>query len=106
MKRLIEQWASPWGEVYQNVRVYRGEYPQAGGMGVSLTSDEGEPLASVSVNLSFYGLTPDEGCIFVKDYAEGEGMLDSLTEAGLLEPTGRTVTFGPYDTTAREARVL
>lgn len=93
------------GETWRNVLVSRGAYP---GGELALTLDAGgEPLTVASVNLApAYGLVPAEGCIFVKDYGENAGLLAALAEAGVLRPTGRTVSFGPWGTTASEAEVL
>lgn len=96
------------GQEWTNVRLDELFYGD-GSVAVRLTVDEDgfeETLANISVNLGAYDLRPEPGAFFVKDYGESEGLLDALVEAGVLEKTGRTVTFGPFNTTAQEARVL
>lgn len=46
---------------------------------------EEEPLTPLSVNLSGYGEFPEDGCVFLKDYMEWEGLTDALVEAGFAE---------------------
>lgn len=51
-----------------------------------------EVIAMASVNLPDEPLA--EGEIFIKDYAENEGMLAALIAAGVVEDTGRRVSSG------------
>ena len=57
-----------------------------------LQEGEGEPMAVATVNL------PDEpvrdGYVFIKDYAENEGMYDALLAAGVISPAIKTVKSG------------
>ena len=53
--------------------------------------EEGEPIATASVKLED---GTEEGYCFIKDWAENEGMLEALLEAGLVEITGRQVVAG------------
>lgn len=43
-----------------------------------------------------YGYIPPEGYAYIKNYAENEGILEALIEAGALELTGEVVPVGPY----------
>lgn len=54
--------------------------------------DTGEPYATASVNLVNQELAPDE--VAIKNYSEGEGMLNDLVDAGIVEDTGREVGSG------------
>lgn len=54
---------------------------------------------TLSVNLTDYHLNPGEGHVFVKDYAEHEGLPDALEEAGLGRIVER-IAFGPFGTEA------
>lgn len=38
---------------------------------------------TISINLSGYGMHPHDGCVFVKDYSEHQGMADGLEAAGV-----------------------
>lgn len=95
---------APWGETFKNAWVQKKNYAD-GGLALTLTAEDGEPLSTVSVNLSDYGLIPDLGCIFVADYSEHEGMFEAMVQAGVLTPTGRTVTFGKFRSKAHEGMV-
>ena len=59
----------------------------------------------LSVNLEAYGLTPEPGHVFIKDWSEGEGVAESLSESGLVQLT-KKYAVGPYATIAYEARVI
>jgi hypothetical protein len=86
------------GHTYRGVTIEMMSYaqPGAGAALVLNTTEDGYPerLATASVNVSAYGAMPNEGCIFVKDYEEGSGMLKFLEEAKIAEPTGRVVEGG------------
>lgn len=69
-----------------------GFYPN-GRTAIRLTIAATDELMGVAtVNL------PDEtlqdGYVFIKDWGENAGMLDALTEAGIVVPTGATVIAG------------
>lgn len=69
-----------------------------------LLDKEGD-RARLSVNLEAYGLTPEPGHVFIKDWSEGEGVAESLSESGLVQLTKKYVV-GPFATIAYEARVI
>jgi hypothetical protein len=67
----------------------------------------GERLAKVTVCMAEYGLTPtNERHVFVKDYAENEGMLKALQAAGVLGEDLVTHDAGWAVDGVHEARVL
>jgi hypothetical protein len=74
--------------VHERVRVSFGAYGN-GAPAVQLFTEEGELVSVVTVNL---GVRPREGCIFVKNYSEGEGMVQGLLQAGII-----TEVLGSYD---------
>lgn len=76
-----------------------------GSLALTFTSPDGEPLLTLSVNLGAYGMVAPEGHVYVKDYAESEGLAAGMEAAGIAAPVG-SVTFGPYNTTATLMRVL
>lgn len=47
-------------------------------------TEDGSPVATATVNLPNDPL--DVGAVFVKSYAENEGMTDALCEAGIIKP--------------------
>lgn len=64
--------------------------------------EDGSPVATATVNIPDEELT--QGCCFIKDWSENEGMLEALVEAGIVEPTGRRVSIGFVE--AIEAKIL
>jgi len=52
----------------------------------------GEPIATASVNIPEANVA--DGFVIVKDYSENEGMLDALTEAGIVSFTGSYINSG------------
>lgn len=103
---LIPEFTAPWGETFFNVRIQVGRYTADGSLAVALYTEDDEPLATPTVCLAEYDLAPTEGCLWLKDYSEGEGMVPALVDQGVVEPTGRVAVFGPFDTRAVEARLL
>lgn len=93
-----------WGDTFAEVIVEFANYGN-GDIAILLYSDEGELLSTPTVNLEAYGLRPERGSVYVKNYSEGEGMLEVLTKGGIVEPGARMEAFGPFDTTASEARL-
>lgn len=72
---------------------------------VHLDSEEGDCPQSLHVNLDAYGLIPEPGHVFIKNYSEGIGITEQLVELGLVEKV-RQVYFGPFDANAWEVRIL
>ena len=59
---------------------------------IQLYTEQGEPMATATVNVPCFSLAPDE--VLVKDYAENTGILECLSEAGVILPTGKTLQVG------------
>jgi hypothetical protein len=93
------------GTVWKNVEYVLIAYAQ-GQPGVELVLEDGEVLTRVSVNLEAYELVPADGCIFIKDYSENEGLATALAKAGVVELTDRLYIVGPYSVPIREAKPL
>lgn len=73
--------------------VYVARYQEGGRLAIELVDrEDGMPYTRATVNLPDDPLGPDE--VFVKDYAENEGVLDALEAAGLVKRTGRVVDQG------------
>ena len=53
---------------------------------------DGSPIARATVNLPEVEMAPDE--VAIKSYGENEGLLEALTDAGVIEPTSRVVVTG------------
>lgn len=67
-----------------------------------LFDEEGPEV--LSVNLEAYGLTPEPGNVFIKDWSEHSGLTKRLEEAGLVKAV-HWVTVGPFASTAYEVEV-
>ena len=59
---------------------------------ILLRTPEGEPVATATVNQPDFNLEPDQ--VLIKDYAENQGVLDALVNAGIIEDTGMTAPVG------------
>jgi hypothetical protein len=71
-----------------------------------LDTRDGEPEERLSISLAAYEIFPD-ACdeVFVKDWSEGEGVAQSLIDAGLAEFVGEHVV-GPFSSRAVRLRIL
>jgi hypothetical protein len=68
--------------------------------------DEEWPESEVlNVSLEAYGLYPEPGCIFIKDWSEHGGVTDSLVAIGAVEIV-RALAAGPFNSRAYEVRIL
>ena len=75
---------------------------------IVLPEEFNEHLATVSINLSAYGLYPQsETSFFVKEYRENEGMFEELVRHGVIRPVEnkRVVHFGPFNLVTHEAEL-
>ncbi|WP_405749291.1 hypothetical protein OG232_04250 [Streptomyces sp. NBC_01411] len=69
---------------------------------LELELDDGpEPI---SISLQDYGLTPEPGNVFIKDWSEHSGLTARLERAGLVKPV-HALTVGPFGSTAYEVQV-
>lgn len=64
----------------QNLTTLWGTYSALPFPALQLICDDGEPWTTASVNM---GHCPD-GCMFIKDWSENEGMVEALKEAGVI----------------------
>ncbi len=65
----------------------------------------GLPAMKATVCLVGQHLTPDEGCVFIKDYSENEGIFDALCKAGILTDTMMVVNVRSHDGYARQGKI-
>ena len=72
--------------------IRKGTYPNGRTALKVYDADTGEPIATATVNLPDQPL-PDNH-VFIKNWSENEGILDSLVEANYIKPTGRRVNTG------------
>lgn len=73
-----------------NCVVTKSKYMDNDRIALVLTEEEtGEPVATASVNVVDYKMsdTTVEDYTFIKNYAENEGMLQALIEAGIVQDT-------------------
>ncbi|MER6520022.1 hypothetical protein ABT246_24605 [Streptomyces sp. NPDC001553] len=62
------------------------------------------PAEPISISLQGYGLTPEPGNVFIKDWSEHAGLTARLARAGLVTPL-HALTVEPYRSTAYEVQV-
>ena len=75
-----------------NVTIYKGRYSNGRVALELIDADDGEGIATATVNIPEESL--NEGEAFIKDYSENEGMLAWLIKNKLAEDTGRRVQSG------------
>lgn len=74
---------------------------------LELRSAFGEPLTTVTVNLSAYGEKPSEGNVFIYgDYSEHVGVFEALHKAGVVGNAVRRIPIGGFDAEAYECPLL
>jgi hypothetical protein len=78
-------------------RVDIQRYQAGGAPCIRLVSTDGMPIGTATVNVVGVKLGKTE-CL-IKNYSENEGMLEALTEAGILTATDRTVRVGYAEAT-------
>ena len=61
-------------------------------LAILVVSSDGEPLATLTVNLPNHRLEPGE--FFVKNYSENIGIAEAAMASGLFEATGKEVPHG------------
>jgi len=69
-------------------------YP-SGASKIQLYDAEGFPYATASADIP--GVSLAAGEVIIKDHSENKGMLQALTDAGLVQTTGKTVRYGFVD---------
>ncbi|MFD4245803.1 hypothetical protein ACFWP3_30050 [Streptomyces sp. NPDC058525] len=70
---------------------------------LELKNAEG-PAEPISISLQGYGLMPEPGNVFIKDWSEHSGLTARLARVGLVTPL-HALTVGPYRSTAYEVQV-
>ncbi|MFF8902526.1 hypothetical protein ACF082_34215 [Streptomyces lydicus] len=70
---------------------------------LELENAEG-PAEPISISLQGYGLTPEPGNVFIKDWSEHSGLTARLERAGLVKPV-HALNVGPFGSTAYEVQV-
>lgn len=78
-----------------NCIVRKREYANGRPALVLVDAEDGSPIAKATVNLPDVPLGKNQ--VAIKDWAENEGMLKALTEAGIVKPTGQTIRSGYVD---------
>jgi hypothetical protein len=67
-------------------------YASGNGLAIQLTCEDGEPFATLSVNMPGEPLGEDE--FFLKDWSENEEVAAAVRELGVFEPLGRFASSG------------
>jgi hypothetical protein len=58
------------------------------------SAEDGEPIATATVNIVDPMAVLKRGCVWIKDYGENVGIAHSLEQAGLIDRTGREWAAG------------
>lgn len=75
-----------------------GQYSDGSLAMIMQAIDFPEPLASPTVNLVEFGLKPNYGEVFIKDYSESEGWFACLVDQGVIEANPHEVIqLPPHD---------
>jgi hypothetical protein len=83
-----------------NCKLIVSKYASGGFPAIHLVdASDGEPIATATVNLIAYGIEPAPHHCYLKDYAENEGIVESLARAGAVIPV-QQIRFGAYNATA------
>lgn len=103
----------------ESLFIIGGRYPYGGQPYLQLVTETGEPMYVATVNLPEYSdvLPPKMGrteYAFIKTWSENEGLLEVLKQAGIVVPSGLTVSTGYVEThivvlcveIPRQARIL
>jgi len=76
-------------------RLEMNRYVADGSPAIRLVDREtGAPMMSVTVCMVDHGWTPATGCALIKSWAENTGIVEALTDAGVVTPTGRMASAG------------
>lgn len=70
-----------------------------------LDTEDGESDERLTTNLSSYGYVPAPDEVFVKDWSEGQGVAQSLIDAGLAEKV-EELHVGPFQSRAFRLRLI
>lgn len=65
-----------------------------GSIALQLFDEYGSPLMTPTVNLEAYGEHPAEGNVFIKDWSENQGILQSLIDEKVISEPIRQVPAG------------
>jgi hypothetical protein len=91
MNIIFKQW---------NCRVIVSKYLKGGFPAIHLVdADNGEPIATATVNLIDYGIEPEPNHCYLKDYSENQGIVEVLAGAGVVIPI-QQIRFGTHNATA------
>lgn len=83
---------SPFDKTVSEVLVKKGKYSNGRTALELIDTEDGIPYATASVNLSDVLLEENE--IFIKDYAENEGILNFLVQNNIVKRTEKGVQSG------------
>lgn len=67
---------------------------QDGSRAIEILDERGSPLVRATVCLVGYDEAPAPGNVFIKNWSENEGVLESLQRAGIVGEVVRTVPCG------------
>lgn len=83
----------PYLDEGEEVFIEFGKYVD-GTPAIEIFSETEGPVATATVNLSGYNISPAPGHVIIKDYSENEGMVEALIAAGIITERGEGFSFG------------
>lgn len=93
--------------INSEARILKARYGDGSTALLLQDTETGEQLAKATVCMAADGEKPrDERHVFIKDYAENEGMLAALQDAGVIDLPLRTLDAGHAKAGVHECEVL
>lgn len=74
-----------------NAKLWLTRYMEDDSWALMVTDDSDLPIMTATVNLTDQGEVPAPGYVFIKDWSENRGVMDSLIAAGLIDRPVRQV---------------
>ncbi len=74
---------------YGMARIVLGRYASTGALSVRLVEENGQPLATFSVNLKQNGADVADTEFTIKDWSENSWLVEPMLNSGHFEDTGR-----------------
>ena len=85
MERIMRHIGSFQSARWGRVEVYAATYTSNNALAIQLTDSDGEPLATLSVNMPGSENLP-ANCFYMKDWSENEELAEEARECKLFKP--------------------
>lgn len=89
----------------QPVHIIKAEYGDGSIALIGHTNNE--VFCTYTLCLTSYGLTPNQGNVYIKDYSEGSGAINILEENGIVQRiSNEPIRIGSFNSPVWEAQLL